>query len=73
MQATISITSKWQVHIPKAARKALGIKKPGKVEIKASKGKLVLSPVKKSILDYAGKYHYLLKASDGFIRINSSK
>ncbi len=56
MQATISITSKWQVHIPKAARKVLGLKKPGTMEIKASKGKLILSPVKKTILDYAGKY-----------------
>lgn len=70
MQTTISITSKWQVHIPKAARKALGLKKPGVLEIKAKKGELVLTPAKKSILDYAGKYHYLLNAKTRKINID---
>lgn len=60
MQATILITSKWQIHIPKAARKILGLKKPGKLELKVNKDKIILTSSKKSILDYAGKYHYLL-------------
>ncbi|MBI2086454.1 AbrB/MazE/SpoVT family DNA-binding domain-containing protein [Candidatus Daviesbacteria bacterium] len=70
MQATISITNKWQVHIPKAARKALGIKKPGMMEIKAKNGALILTPAKKSILNYAGKYHYLLNKKNKKINID---
>lgn len=70
MQTTISITSKWQIHIPKAARKAAGLKKPGIIEIKAKKGQLILTPAKKSILNYAGKYHYLLNKKTRKININ---
>lgn len=70
MQTTISVTSKWQIHIPKAARKAFGLKKPGKIGIKANKGKIILTPVKKNILDYAGKYHYLLNNKTKKINID---
>lgn len=62
METTISVTSKWQIHIPKAMRHVLGKKKPGQVKIKADKGKLIISPKKGSILDLAGKFHkYYLK------------
>ena len=57
METTISVTSKWQIHIPKAMRHILGQKKPGQVKIKADKGKLIISPKKGSILDLAGKFH----------------
>lgn len=56
MQATISITSKWQVHIPKAARKALKLTKPTQVEIKTEGNKLVLTPIESRLLKLAGKY-----------------
>lgn len=56
MQATVSITSRWQIHIPKAARKALKLTKPSQVEIKTDGNKLVLIPVESKVLQLAGKY-----------------
>lgn len=56
MQMTISVTNKWQVHIPKAARKVLKLTKPGRMEIKTEQNKLVLIPVESKILQMAGKY-----------------
>lgn len=56
MQTTISITSKWQIHIPKAARKALKLTKPTQVEVRTEGNKLVLTPVESKILKLAGKY-----------------
>lgn len=61
MQATISITSKWQIHIPKAARTALKLTKPSQIEIKTDGNKLVLIPVKSKILQLAGKYEKYAK------------
>jgi len=61
MEATISITRKWQIHIPKAMRSVLGKNKPGQVKIKAEKGKLVISPKKGSILDLGGSIQHLYK------------
>lgn len=62
MEATIAVTSKWQIHIPKSMRGVLGKKKPGQVKIKAEKNKLVISPEKSNILSLAGKFHkYYLK------------
>lgn len=40
-----------------------------KMELKASKGKIVITPVKKSILDYAGKYHYLINKTNQKINL----
>lgn len=56
MQTTIAITSKWQVHIPKAIRKELGLKKPGVARIQAQGRKIVITPQKSKILQMAGKY-----------------
>lgn len=56
MQTTISITSQWQIHIPKAARKALKLTKPTQVEARTEGNKLVLTPVESKILKLAGKY-----------------
>lgn len=56
MQTTISITNKWQIHIPKAARKVLKLTKPGRIEIRTERNKLVLTPVESKILKMAGKY-----------------
>lgn len=54
MQTTI--TNKWQIHIPQAARKALNLTKPGKFSIKTEKNRLVLIPLESRILKLAGKY-----------------
>lgn len=61
MQTTISITNKWQIHIPKSARKALNLTKPGRVEIKTEQNKLILIPVESRILQMAGKYEKYTK------------
>lgn len=57
MNTTISITNKWQIHIPKSLRGALGLDKPGKVAIKAVPGKIIITPTKSTIMQYAGKLH----------------
>jgi len=57
MNTTISITNKWQIHIPKSLRDALGLIKPGKVAIKAETGKIIITPVKSTIMQYAGRLH----------------
>jgi bifunctional DNA-binding transcriptional regulator/antitoxin component of YhaV-PrlF toxin-antitoxin module len=62
MEATISVTRKWQIHIPKALRGALGPTRPGQVKIRAEKGKLIISSSQSKILSLAGKFHkYYLK------------
>jgi len=57
MNTTIAITNKWQIHIPKSLRGALGLENPGKVAIKAEQGRIVITPAKSTIMQYAGKLH----------------
>lgn len=57
MLTTISITNKWQIHIPKSLRGALGLDKPGKVAIKALPGKIIITSARSEIMQYAGKLH----------------
>lgn len=57
MDTTIAITNKWQIHIPKSLRSALGLEKPGKVAIKTETGKIIITPAKSAIMQYAGKLH----------------
>lgn len=52
----VSITPKWQIHIPVEIRKKVNLKKPTKVEITVEDGKIVLKPQKSKILSLAGKY-----------------
>lgn len=61
METIISITNKWQLHIPKAARKALKLTKPGRVEIQTEGKRLVLTPIESRILQMAGKYQKYTK------------
>lgn len=70
MQTIISVTNRWQIHIPKAARKTFGVEKPGMVNIKAKRGEIVITPRKKNILDFAGKYHYLLNKNTKKINLD---
>ena len=57
MLTTISITNRWQILIPKSLRGALGLDKPGKVAIRAELGKIIITPAKSVIMQYAGKLH----------------
>lgn len=54
MKKTISITSNWQIHIPKEVREKLNLSAPGKVDIVLEKNSFVLKPNRSSILDLAG-------------------
>ena len=57
MNTTISITNRWQIHIPKSLRESFGLAKPGKIAIEAVNGKIIISPTKSAIMKYAGKLH----------------
>lgn len=54
MSTTISITSRWQIHIPKKIRESLGLKKPGKVAIRVEENKIIIAPVQSMILHLGG-------------------
>ena len=57
MEATVALTSRWQLYIPKEMRIVLGAKNPGSVQLKTFKNKLVVTAKKSRILSLAGKYH----------------
>ena len=57
MNMIISVTNRWQIHIPKSLRGVFGLDKPGKVAIQAVPGKIIITPAKNSIMQYAGKLH----------------
>lgn len=57
MLTTISITNKWQIHIPKSLRSNFGLDKPARVAITAERGKIIITPAKSTIMQYAGKLH----------------
>lgn len=59
MNQTISITSKWQIHIPVSIRKRLKIEKPSQAEISVRGDEIVVKPKKSKILEMAGKYQHL--------------
>ena len=56
MLKTISITPKWQIHIPAEFRKILGLVKPGRAEMEIIKDAIVIRPKPSPILKLAGKY-----------------
>lgn len=57
MQQIATITSKFQVHIPKAIREKAGFLKHGPVVMRADEEKITITQRKTgSILDLAGKY-----------------
>ncbi|EKD95527.1 MAG: hypothetical protein ACD_24C00459G0007 [uncultured bacterium] len=57
MEMIISITPNFQIHIPKQARKLLGLKKPSKASLKVSDGSIVITPdYNNKLLSLAGKY-----------------
>lgn len=56
---TVSITSKWQIHIPVAIRKKLKLEKPSQATIVVEGERIVIKPKKSKILQMAGKYRTL--------------
>jgi len=58
MIQTISITPKWQIHIPVKFRKMLGLVKPGMAEIEIVRDAIVIRPKPSPILKLAGKYRH---------------
>ena len=61
MTTTISITNKWQIHIPKSIREDLGLIAPGKLRVTTVNKTIVLKPYTSKVLQSAGKYHNYLK------------
>jgi len=49
-----SLSSKWQITIPKLIRKALNLKKSEKVLITVENDKAIIKPLKGNILDIGG-------------------
>lgn len=55
MIAQTTITPKFQLHIPVAIRKAVGLKRHGKAVIRADGERIIIEPIKESpILKLAG-------------------
>lgn len=57
-QLWTTITPQFQVHIPVAIRKQLGLKKHGKAKIRTEKKRIVIEPIKEedSILSLGGTF-----------------
>lgn len=56
MTQTITITPRWQIHIPVEFRRVLGLLKPGLAEISLVDKSIVIKPKSSPILALAGKY-----------------
>lgn len=56
MEQTISITPKWQIHIPVEFRKKLGLTAPGLAKIWLIDKQIIIKPKASSLLELAGKY-----------------
>jgi bifunctional DNA-binding transcriptional regulator/antitoxin component of YhaV-PrlF toxin-antitoxin module len=63
MKKTISLTNKWQIHIPAALRPLLGGEAPARLEIEPTKDGLLIRRANdgaRRFTESAGKYHYKL-------------
>jgi len=56
MQTLTTITPKFQVHIPVAIRKKIGLTKHGRAIIRAEKKKIIIEPMEDDFLSLGGKY-----------------
>ena len=56
METYGTITPKFQLHIPVKIRQQIGLKKHGRVKIRAEKNKIILTPVKDDIMALAGAF-----------------
>jgi AbrB family looped-hinge helix DNA binding protein len=51
-----TITPRFQVHIPVAIRKKIGLKKHGKAIVKAKKDEIIIKPIQSGILKLGGAF-----------------
>lgn len=56
METTTTITPKFQVHIPVAIRKKIGLKHHGRVIVRAEKSRIIIEPIQSAFLALAGAY-----------------
>lgn len=56
MQMYTTITPNFQVHIPVAIRKKIGLKKHGRAIIKVEKKRIVIEPEKSDFLSLGGSF-----------------
>ena len=56
---TVSITPKWQIHIPVSIRKELGLTNPTQADVYVENNTLIVKPRRSSILAMGGKYKNL--------------
>ena len=56
MKGLITITPKFQIHLPVKIRKAAGMTKHGTAKILATKGKITITMIEDEITDLAGKF-----------------
>ena len=56
MEEYITITLKFQFHLPVKMRRFAGITKHGRAKITATKGKIIISMIDDEIADLAGKF-----------------
>ncbi|MBI2086016.1 hypothetical protein HYT74_01615 [Candidatus Daviesbacteria bacterium] len=56
METLTTITPKFQVHIPVAIRKKIGLKKHGRAIIRVEKKKIIIEPIKSDFLSLGGKF-----------------
>lgn len=56
MEILTTITPKFQVHIPVAVRRKIGLRRSGRAIIKAQKNQIVIKPLKSGIISLAGKF-----------------
>lgn len=61
MTQTITITPRWQIHIPLKIRKQLNLTLPGKAEIQAINKNIVIKPQPSLLLKMSGKYKEIAK------------
>lgn len=57
MTTTAALTSRWQLHIPQAARAVAGFDKPSVVTVIAKKGAITIKPKKSKLMSLAGTLH----------------
>lgn len=54
--ATVSITPKWQIHIPVSVREKLGLTKPTRADVSVDGDTIIIRPKQSAILSMEGKY-----------------
>jgi len=56
MEAVVSITPSYQIHIPSKIRAFLGIKNQGVARMKVKGKSMIITPVKDGVLSLAGQF-----------------